>query len=196
MTKANLDTLGLLAQRMEDHQVLAVGKLDAAVVRLAIDEIAQSRGRIEFMQDWFASRLEMLRQLIQSDALHIYDEVLKIMHAGQEGFANAKASPPAFDRLANLEALLGVSERRTKQWQDLATKYEELSNARGEAIDKFREKKVQLEADAYRFYLLRCMLQEAGCPWPEDCHIPTVVGGWLKQMQSASVRPLPPSKEA
>ncbi len=191
MSDKLLEALGHLARRMEANQVI-MSFGDHAPVRDAVAEITKLRGQVVFMQGWFASRLEKLRVLIESDALHIYNEAVEIMQAGQEGFA----SPPAFDKVANLEALLSVADNQRNRWEKLATEYKELADARGEAIEKFRDKKDRLDADAYRFYLLRNMLEQAGCPWPEDCHIPTVVGQWLERMHAASVRPLAPSKEA
>jgi hypothetical protein len=43
-------------------------------------------------------------------------------------------------------------------------------------------------ADAYRFGMLRRLLAEAGCPWPDGCHIPSAVGGWVDGLKREAER--------
>lgn len=46
----------------------------------------------------------------------------------------------------------------------------------------------RLEQRDYQFTLLRDLLKEAGCPWPESCHMPSVVSKWLDDLKKGRVR--------
>lgn len=49
-------------------------------------------------------------------------------------------------------------------------------------VELCREQKdrlAKLQHDAHLFGVLRRLLTEHGCPWPDPCHVPTVVGDWL-----------------
>lgn len=46
----------------------------------------------------------------------------------------------------------------------------------------------RLQECDYKFALLRDLLKEAGCPWPEPCHMPSVVSEWLNDLKKGCVR--------
>jgi hypothetical protein len=45
----------------------------------------------------------------------------------------------------------------------------------------------RLQERDYQFALLRDLLKEAGCPWPDPCHMPRVVSKWLDDLKKGRV---------
>ena len=44
------------------------------------------------------------------------------------------------------------------------------------------ERFTDLQNAAHLFGVLKEMLIAHGCPWPDPCHVPTTVGGWLDEV--------------